>query len=77
MGGPAALTFVEVDDANRANIIIGAAHSPGGRAFANLSFRTVTGPDTPRKGPRQNRPLTARSILARRSILMGRRLRRN
>jgi hypothetical protein len=41
--GSAALTFVEVDDPNRANIIIGAAHSAGGRAFANLSFRTVQG----------------------------------
>jgi hypothetical protein len=38
---PSALTFVEVDDASRANIIIGAAHSPGGRAFANLSIRSV------------------------------------
>ena len=40
MGEVAPLTFVEVDDASRANIIIGAAHSPGGRAFANLSIRT-------------------------------------
>ncbi len=39
----AALTFVEVDDASRANIIVGAAHSPGGRAFANLSVRSVEG----------------------------------
>ena len=29
----AALTFVEVDDASRANIVVGAAHSPAGRAF--------------------------------------------
>jgi hypothetical protein len=36
--GAANLTFVEVDDAIRANIIIGAAHSSGGRAFANLSI---------------------------------------
>jgi predicted Zn-dependent protease len=34
------LTFVEVDDASRANIIIGAAHSAAGRAFANLSIRS-------------------------------------
>ncbi len=38
--GAAKLTFVEVDDASRANIIIGAAHSAGGRAFANLSIRS-------------------------------------
>jgi hypothetical protein len=34
----AALTFVEVDDARHANIVVGAAHSPAGRAFANLSI---------------------------------------
>jgi hypothetical protein len=39
----AALTFVEVDDVSRANIIIGAARSEGGRAFANLSFRNIQG----------------------------------
>jgi hypothetical protein len=37
----AALTFVEVDDASRANIVVGAAHSPAGRAFANLSVKSV------------------------------------
>ena len=37
----AALTFVEVDDPRRANIVIGAARSPAGRAFANLSFQTA------------------------------------
>lgn len=37
----AALTFVEVDDASRANIVIGAAHSTAGRAFANLSVGSV------------------------------------
>jgi hypothetical protein len=48
--GAAPLTFVEVDDASRANIIIGAAHSPGGRAFANLSFRTDQGQTPVAKG---------------------------
>ncbi|MBY0225974.1 MAG: matrixin family metalloprotease [Hyphomicrobium sp.] len=37
----AALTFVEVEDASRANIVIGAAHSPAGRAFANLRVKSV------------------------------------
>jgi predicted Zn-dependent protease len=36
----AGLTFVEIDDASRANIVVGAAHSPLGRAFANLSVRS-------------------------------------
>jgi hypothetical protein len=48
--GAADLTFVEVDDASHANIIIGAALSPGGRAFANLSFRTVQGTTPLAKG---------------------------
>ena len=37
----AALTFVEVDNASRANIVVGAAHSPAGRAFANLGIESV------------------------------------
>jgi|LNFM01.1.fsa_nt_gb hypothetical protein len=39
--GAAHLSFVEVADVSRANIVIGAAHSSGGRAFANLSFRSL------------------------------------
>ncbi|MFZ1109455.1 MAG: matrixin family metalloprotease [Rhodomicrobium sp.] len=35
--------FVEVADPGRANIVIGAADDPGGRAFANLSYRTGKG----------------------------------
>jgi hypothetical protein len=46
----AALTFVEVDDVSRANIIIGAARSPGGRAFANLRVHTVEGQKPIAKG---------------------------
>lgn len=38
----AALTFVEVEDASSANIVIGAAYSPEGRAFANLSVKSQT-----------------------------------
>lgn len=33
------ITFVEVDDISRANIIAGAADKPEGRAYANLSYR--------------------------------------
>ena len=68
--GAAALTFVEVDDPNRANIIIGAAHSPGGRAFANLSFRTDQGQTPLAKGLGKT-GLTNRSIPARRSIMIA------
>jgi predicted Zn-dependent protease len=39
----AAIAFVEVDDPRRANIVIGAADDPGGRAFANLSYRSEKG----------------------------------
>jgi hypothetical protein len=35
--------FVEVGDPGIANIVIGAADDPGGRAFANLSYRTEKG----------------------------------
>jgi len=38
------LTFVEIEDVSRANIVVGAAHSPLGRAFANLSVRSVETP---------------------------------
>ncbi len=34
------LTFVEVGDLGRANIIIGSQDRPAGRAFANLSYRS-------------------------------------
>ncbi len=37
------IAFVEVDDPRRANIVIGAAEDPGGRAFANLSYRSEKG----------------------------------
>jgi predicted Zn-dependent protease len=39
----AALAFIEVDDPLLANIVIGAADDPGGRAFANLSYRSENG----------------------------------
>jgi len=39
----AAIAFVEVDDPRLANIVIGAADDPGGRAFANLSYRSEKG----------------------------------
>jgi hypothetical protein len=37
------ITFVEVDDVRHANIIVGAADVPKGRAFANLSYRNTQG----------------------------------
>jgi hypothetical protein len=33
------ITFAEVEDISRANIIVGAADKPEGRAYANLSYR--------------------------------------
>ena len=36
----AAVKFIHVDDAERANIVIGAADQPSGRAFTNLSYLT-------------------------------------
>ncbi len=38
-----AIKFVEVSDPRLANIVIGAAEDPGGRAFANLSYRSEKG----------------------------------
>jgi hypothetical protein len=38
------ITFTEVADISRANIIIGAADTPEGRAFANLSYRNQEAP---------------------------------
>ena len=37
------ITFVEVADAAHADIIVGAANAPFGRAFANLSYRGARG----------------------------------
>ena len=37
------ITFVEIADPARANIVIGAADDPGGHAFANLSYRSKKG----------------------------------
>ncbi len=37
------IEFVEVADPRLANIVIGAADDPGGRAFANLSYRSEKG----------------------------------
>ncbi len=37
------IAFVEVEDPGRANIVIGAADDPGGRAFANLSYHSEKG----------------------------------
>jgi hypothetical protein len=37
------VAFVEIADPGLANIVIGAADDPGGRAFANLSYRTGKG----------------------------------
>jgi len=37
------IAFVEVSDPALANIVIGAADDPGGRAFANLSYRSEKG----------------------------------
>jgi len=37
------IAFVEVTDPRLANIVIGAADDPGGRAFANLSYRSEKG----------------------------------
>lgn len=36
------LSFVEVEDAREANIVVGATSQPVGRAFANLSYRNAT-----------------------------------
>ena len=33
------IAFIEMNDPSLANIVIGAADDPGGRAFANLSYR--------------------------------------
>ena len=41
--GASDITFVEVDDARHANIIIGAADEPKGKAFANLSYQNGHG----------------------------------
>lgn len=41
------ITFEEVSDPSRAQIVIGAANDPGGRAFANLSYRSGKGIPTP------------------------------
>jgi hypothetical protein len=38
------IAFIEVADPGIANIVIGAADDPGGRAFANLSYRSKKGP---------------------------------
>ena len=38
------IAFIEVNDPSLANIVIGAADDPGGRAFANLSYRSEKGP---------------------------------
>ena len=37
------IAFIEVSDPGKANIVIGAADDPGGRAFANLSYRSEKG----------------------------------
>jgi hypothetical protein len=37
------IAFVEANDPSLANIVIGAADDPGGRAFANLSYRSEKG----------------------------------
>ena len=37
------ITFAEVADPSRADIVIGAADDPGGHAFANLSYRSAKG----------------------------------
>ena len=62
----AALTFVEVDDASRANIVVGAAHSPAGRAFANLSVESLEPQAPVSRGLGITRPYKA--INSRRSI---------
>ena len=38
------IAFIEMNDPRLANIVIGAADDPGGRAFANLSYRGEKGP---------------------------------
>ena len=38
------IAFIEMNDPSLANIVIGAADDPGGRAFANLSYRGEKGP---------------------------------
>ena len=37
------IAFIEMNDPSLANIVIGAADDPGGRAFANLSYRSEKG----------------------------------
>ena len=37
------IAFIEMNDPRLANIVIGAADDPGGRAFANLSYRSEKG----------------------------------
>lgn len=37
------IAFIEMNDPSLANIVIGAADDPGGRAFANLSYRSERG----------------------------------
>jgi len=37
------IAFIEANDPSLANIVIGAADDPGGRAFANLSYRSEKG----------------------------------
>ncbi len=39
----AEIEFVAIDDAGHANIVIGATDQPSGRAYANLSYRNVSG----------------------------------
>jgi len=41
------ISFAEVSDPSKAEIVIGAADDPGGRAFANLSYRSGSGVATP------------------------------
>ncbi len=38
------IAFIEINDPRLANIVFGAADDPGGRAFANLSYRGEKGP---------------------------------
>jgi predicted Zn-dependent protease len=52
------LTFVEIEDVSRANIVVGAAHSPLGRAFANLSVRSVETPTPVSRGLGKDDPDT-------------------
>ena len=57
------IDFVEVEDPHFADIVIGAADDPGGRAFANLSYRSAKGvtPVTMALGNTASPPLPAPS----------------